>query len=36
MDDAKMKLGKEIKLRKQTFTELQTLKAELMQKRSQL
>ncbi|XP_073667878.1 spermatogenesis-associated protein 1 [Paramisgurnus dabryanus] len=36
MDDAKMKLAKEIKLRKQTFTELQTLKAELMQKRSQL
>ncbi|XP_055040636.2 spermatogenesis-associated protein 1 isoform X1 [Misgurnus anguillicaudatus] len=35
MDDAKMKLAKEIKLRKQIFTELQTLKAELMQKRSQ-
>ncbi|KTG47640.1 hypothetical protein cypCar_00010224, partial [Cyprinus carpio] len=36
VDDAKMKLATEIKLRKQAATELQALKAELMQKRAQL
>ncbi|XP_051531961.1 spermatogenesis-associated protein 1 [Myxocyprinus asiaticus] len=36
VDDAKMKLATEIKLRKQAATELRDLKAELMQKRSQL
>ncbi|XP_051967395.1 spermatogenesis-associated protein 1 [Xyrauchen texanus] len=36
VDDAKMKLATEIKLRKQASTELRALKAELMQKRSQL
>ncbi|XP_066504349.1 spermatogenesis-associated protein 1 [Hoplias malabaricus] len=35
LDDAKMKLATEIKLRKQAATELQALKAELMQKKSQ-
>uniref|UniRef100_A0A672RQW4 Spermatogenesis-associated protein 1 C-terminal domain-containing protein n=1 Tax=Sinocyclocheilus grahami TaxID=75366 RepID=A0A672RQW4_SINGR len=34
VDDAKMKLATEIKLRKQAATELQALKAELMQKRA--
>ncbi|XP_059385031.1 spermatogenesis-associated protein 1 [Carassius carassius] len=36
VDDAKIKLATEIKLRKQAATELQALKAELMQKRAQL
>ncbi|KAA0707997.1 Spermatogenesis-associated protein 1 [Triplophysa tibetana] len=36
VDDAKMKLATEIKLRNQASTELQTLRAELMQKRSQM
>ncbi|XP_036441836.1 spermatogenesis-associated protein 1 [Colossoma macropomum] len=35
LDDAKMKLATEIKLRKQAATELRALKAELMQKKSQ-
>ncbi|MCI4383583.1 hypothetical protein PGIGA_G00028130 [Pangasianodon gigas] len=35
IDDAKMKLDTEIKLRNQAATELQALKAELMQKKSQ-
>ncbi|KAG9350896.1 hypothetical protein JZ751_024785 [Albula glossodonta] len=35
VDDAKMKLVAEVKLREQATTELQTLKAELMQKKSQ-
>ncbi|XP_056590135.1 spermatogenesis-associated protein 1 [Triplophysa dalaica] len=36
VDDAKMKLATEIKLRNQASTELQALRAELMQKRSQI
>lgn len=36
VDDAKMKLAKESKLRKQAATELRALRAELMQKRAQL
>ncbi|XP_017557731.2 spermatogenesis-associated protein 1 [Pygocentrus nattereri] len=35
LDDAKMKLATEIKLRKQATTELRALKAELLQKKSQ-
>ncbi|XP_073772689.1 spermatogenesis-associated protein 1 isoform X4 [Danio rerio] len=36
VDDAKMKLATEIKLRKQAATELRALRAELMEKRAQL
>ncbi|XP_076880450.1 spermatogenesis-associated protein 1 isoform X2 [Brachyhypopomus gauderio] len=35
LDDAKMKLATEMKLRKQAATEMHTLKAELLQKKSQ-
>ncbi|XP_035378972.1 spermatogenesis-associated protein 1 [Electrophorus electricus] len=35
LDDTKMKLATEMKLRKQAATEMQTLKAELLQKKSQ-